>query len=265
MLKWLAITLLILLALIGAAAWFLTPEPLIRSGMVASETEHFVFHALPQTAAAVDEVAPIMEKYYKRVTDVLQYQPHTKISVVIYASQRDFHRSARGRILDFIDAAWFVGDNRNDSVLMVSPQVVNPVHKAEAIVQVSVHEFVHVIEDRINPNLPLYLHEGIALYLADQPMRFPITQPLSDLPDADTLFQRRKNAITSLTFGNNGGYHLAYLLVEYWVGEYGEESLPALLRNPTHLEDVAGKDYKAVYADRVDYIQHNYSAEVFMR
>lgn len=260
MLRRIAITTVIIIALLSATGvWLLTPAALIRPGMVTTVSEYFVFYSSPQTSSSVDEVAPVLERYYQRVTEALQHHPQTKITVVIYGSQRDFHHAARGRILDFIDATWFVGDNRNDSVLMLSPQVANPVHDAEAITQVAVHEFVHVIEDRINPDLPIYLHEGIALYLADQQMRYPISQPVNDLPDADTLFHTQKNALTSLIFGNNGGYHLAYLLVEYWVGEYGEEILPAIVRNPTQLETVLGKSEGELYVGWLAYIEQNYA------
>lgn len=91
---------------------------------------------------------------------------------MIYSTQREFQRAARGRILDYIAAEWFVGDNRDGAVLMVSPNRVN--------------------------------------------------------------------------------------LVESIVQAYGQEKLPALVRDPSHLEQVLGKSSEALYADWIEYIKRHY-------
>lgn len=248
--------------LVGALGlWLLTPAPMMSPTMTQMETAHFVFYFEPAKKAGVAEMARLLEESYGEVTQALQYHPPAKTSVIVYSTQREFQRAARGRILDYVNLEWFIGDNRDDTVLIVSPDIPNRMHDARAIGQTAVHEFVHVLEDAINPALPLYIHEGIALYLAGQRMQYPLNQPLTKLPDADTVFNTRKSFYTSYVFGNNDGYHHAYLLVEYIIHEYGQDKLPQLVRDPLRLEQTLGQDALTVYAGWIEYLKRNYVRE----
>ncbi len=248
------------ITLVGVAVgfWLVTPEEMIKPDMVRSEATDFVYYYEPQDQANMEKVARALEQNYARIAKALDWQAPTKTTVVVYSNQQEFQHAARGRITDYLGAGWFVGDNRTNAVLITSPGKPNKSNDSNSIVQAAVHEYVHMIEDNINKDLPLYWHEGIAMYLAGQQANRGLKTPTAALPNAAAVFQTSTNLLTSLEFGNNGGYDLSYILIEYVVKEFGVDKLSAIVRDPNHPEQVLGKDYQAIHAGWVAYIDKNY-------
>jgi RNA polymerase sigma-70 factor (ECF subfamily) len=256
----LALSIVGVLIMVGAgiALWLFTPEAMIKPNMVRFESAEFVYYYEPQDQSNMEKIARVLDQNHTRITQALGWNPPTKTTVVVYANQKEFQRAARGRVVDLVDVGWFIGDNRSNAVLITTPAAANRFNDANSIIQAAAHEYVHIIEDNINKDLPLYWHEGIAMYLAGQKQNRKITTAVSALPNANALLNTRTNMLTSLEFGNSGGYQLSYLLVEYVVQEFGIESLAAIVRNPSHPEQVFGKDYQTLYAGWLAHIDRNY-------
>lgn len=246
------------LILIGVALalWLLTPEEMIKPDMVRQEQSSFIYYYEPQDQANAEKLMQVLNQNHERIAQALGWNPPTKTTVVMYSDQREFQRAARGRISDYMDADWFIGDNRADAVLIMSPGIPNRANGPDEIVQAAAHEYVHLVEDNINKDLPIYWHEGIAMYLAGQKVKGRIYT--NDLPDANKVFKTSLNMWTSLEFGNTGGYDLSYTLVEYVAQEFGVDKLAAIVREPNHLEQALGKNYDALYEGWVAYLAENY-------
>lgn len=240
---------------IGLGFYLLTPEEMIKPGMVRSESASFIYYYMPQDQANMEKMAQALDQNHVHIAQALGWNPPTKTTVVIYPNQKEFQHAARGRVADYLDAGWFVGDNRSNAVLITSPAAANRYNDASSIIQAAAHEYVHMIEDNINKDLPLYWHEGLAMYLAGQKMDGKV---YGTLPDADKVFKTSTNSFTSLEFGNGNGYQLSYLLVEYVAKEFGVDKFAAIVRDPNHPEQVLGKDYAALHAGWLAYVDKNY-------
>ncbi len=246
------------LVLIGVALafWLLTPEEMIKPDMVRQEQPSFIYFYEPQDRTSAEKLMRVLDQNHGRITQALGWNPPTKTTVVMYSDQREFQHAARGRIVDYMGADWFIGDNRNDAVLIMSPGIPNRANGPDEVVQAAAHEFVHMVEDNINKDLPIYWHEGIAMYLAGQKANGRINT--NSLPDANKVFKTGLNMWTSLEFGNGDGYQLSYTLVEYVVQEFGVDKLAAIARDPHHPEQVLGKTFDALYAGWVAHLAKNY-------
>ncbi len=252
------LTVLGALILIGVvlAFWLLTPEEMIKPDMVRQEQPSFIYYYEPQERANSEKLMQVLDQNHVRITQALGWNPSTQTTVVIYSDQREFQRAARGRITDYLGADWFIGDNRNDAVLIMSPAIPNRANGPNEIVQAAAHEYVHMIEDNINKDLPIYWHEGIAMYLTGQKVRGRIN--MNGLPDANKVFKTGLNMWTSLEFGNSGGYELSYTLAEYVAQEFGADKFAAIVRDPNHPEQVLGKTYDALYEGWLAHLAKNY-------
>ncbi len=248
------------LVLVGAALayWLLTPEEMIKPDMVRLERPSFVYYYEPQDQANADKLMGVLDQNHERIAQALAWNPPKKTTVVMYSDQREFQRAARGRVVDYLSADWFVGDNRSDAVLIMSPGIPNRANGPDEIVQAAAHEYVHMVEDNINKDMPIYWHEGIAMYLAGQKVKGRISTSPGSLPDANKVFKTSLNMLTSLEFGNGDGYQLSYTLVEYVAKEFGTDKLAAIARDPNHPEQVLGKGYDALYAGWVEHLAKNY-------
>jgi hypothetical protein len=238
------------------AIWLLMPEEMIKPDMVRQEQSSFVYYYEPQDRANAEKLMRVLDQDHAHITQTLDWHPSTKTTVVMYSEQSEFQRAARGRISDYLGADWFIGDNRADAVLIMSPGIPNRTNGPDEIVQAAAHEYVHMVEDNINKDLPIYWHEGIAMYLAGQKVKGRIYT--NGLPDANKVFKTGLNMWTSLEFGNTGGYQLSYTLVEYVAQEFGSDKLAAIVRDPSRPEQVFGKSYDALYDGWVAYLAKNY-------
>jgi len=119
-------------------------------------------------------------------------------------------------------------------VLITSPANPGPSHSRESIEQAAVHEYVHVLTDRINKSLGYWLKEGIALYLAGQ-------QPSPDsVRGYASIRWEEYSRPSALQFAEVGGYTLAYTLVQYITEHYGWEAIVRLIPANADMEEILG-------------------------
>ncbi len=169
------------------AIWLLMPEEMIKPDMVRQEQSSFIYYYEPQDRANAEKLMRVLDQDHAHITQTLDWHPSAKTTVVMYSEQSEFQRAARGRISDYLGADWFIVDNRADAVLIMSPGIRNRTNGPDEIVQAAAHEYVHMVEDNINKDLPIYWHEGIAMYLAGQKVQGRIN--MNRLPDANKVFK----------------------------------------------------------------------------
>lgn len=193
-----------------------------------------------------------LEDTVQSLREKLAHKYNKKTDVYVYSRQRDLHIRKLGLISLFFDVGWYIGDNRGDIALIVSPYSYNEYHNEESILSAAAHELVHTINYLKNRNLSYFLDNGIASYLAGQKAPEKLLQ-YSRIPEIEFLDIRNQ-----LKFGNSGGYEFSYTYVEFLTVTYGWESVVNLIDNEDY-ENTFGKSRMKIYGEWVLYLKENYS------
>lgn len=147
---------------------------------------------------------------------------------------------------------WYIGDNIGTNVILTSPANHGPVHDYNYIKYAVLHEIVHAYISVENPQIELWLTEGVALYLTNgEPFYKEYLDSMSIPTYADT---KTKNPIK---FANCGGYKFAHTYIEYLEDTYGWDKVCELLISGNY-EDTFYKTKEVVYTDWVAYIKDYY-------
>jgi hypothetical protein len=230
------------LALLALAA-LVNFAPMASLGMPGMETMTFqgiTVLARPADRADAERLAARVHDQAGEVAAALRTGDTSDIGIIVYPSRKDLHRKTIGLAGAFLPD-WFIGDNTRDWVLITSPGNPGPSHSRESIEQAAVHEYAHVLTDRINRKLGHWLKEGIALYLAGQA---PSSDSVRSYAGISWEEFSRPNA---LQFAQVGGYTLAYTLVEYLKELYGWESVLRLLPDDANMKLVLGVDQRELF------------------
>ncbi|MBU0934720.1 MAG: hypothetical protein KKC64_03825 [Spirochaetes bacterium] len=198
--------------------------------------------AKPGDQAEAERLAARIERQAGAVSQALGVADTADIGIIVYPSRKDLHRKTIGFAGAFLPD-WFIGDNTKDWVLITSPANPGPSHSRESIEQAAVHEYVHVLTDRVNKGLGYWLKEGIALYLAGQE-----PSPGSVSPHADITWEEYSKP-SALQFARVGGYSLAHTLVEYIIERFGWEAVVRLVPADASTEAILGLSSRALFDD----------------
>ena len=207
--------------------------------------KEYSFHGMrvlarPADKADGERLAALIASQAGDVTQALGMADNAGIGMIVYPSHKDLHRKTIGFAGAFLPD-WFIGDNTRDWVLITSPANPGPSHSRESIEQAAVHEYVHVLTDRINKGLGYWLKEGIALYLAGQ-------QPSPDsVRRYASISWEDYSRPSALQFAEVGGYMLAYTLVQYITGIYGWDAVVRLIPAMADMEEVLGVDPRGLF------------------
>jgi hypothetical protein len=104
-------------------------------------------------------------------------------------------------------------------------------------VLIAVHEFVHLVADEINPDLPLWLDEGVAVYFGPHDLYTAACQgqfPIEELPTFDQLEQEYASIPAADLF--------AFTAVEYIASQFRPAAIHELIRSPESFEKILGTD-----------------------
>ena len=160
----------------------------------------------------------------------LQTSCEFPIKIEVYPNQASFDEHILNREM----RGYFAISGGGQMIQMVSPANPAPHNiKYEDGVQVAVHEFIHLALDEVNPELPLWLDEGMAVYLGPHAPYTMVCQyafPFEMTPSFRQLEHDYRGIPVPDLF--------AYTAVDFIVDEYGMEKLNTLLRRPKELEKV---------------------------
>ena len=149
-----------------------------------------------------------------------------KVKIEIYPDLKAYH-AAVGRP-DAPD--WSVGSVSGFGIKMVSPLNSGGVHTYEAMLQIITHEFTHVVERTLNPNMGTslrWLWEGTATYEAKQING--VSNTVKSKIQSNSIPSLKQLEGSSTEFGNLGGYQFSYTIAEYIIKTYGYNKLRALI------------------------------------
>lgn len=172
------------------------------------------------------------------------------INVYIYDSQSVMQRKKYGFIGPFLALDWYIGDNIGTNVILTSPAKPGPVHNYDNIKYSVLHEIVHAYISVYNPDIQLWLTEGMALYLSNgEEFDKEYLNRMSIPTYKDT---RTKNPIR---FSRCGGYMFANSYIEYLDKTYGWECVLELIETEDY-DKCFGKTQKEIYEEWVKYIEN---------
>jgi len=225
---------IILLSLCGLiVAILLTFIPTLMSletrGM-SSLVGEYVTIFFEQEEAAAKDVFEVLEEGSRRIAEMLGFDTPKNINVYIYDRQSSMQIRRFGLLVLLLNVEWFVGTNIGTDVIMVSPANPGSQHDWDSILQVAIHELVHAYNHILNPNMRLWIDEGLATYLsAMNPWEWGFR--VGNIP---TIQQMRTS--NPLTFANIEGYQLSFTYIEYLHETFGWESVLTLARTNDFME-----------------------------
>jgi hypothetical protein len=219
--------------------------PMASLGMPGMK--EYSFHGIRVLAKPGDQVdaerlAARVERQAGAVAEALGMEDTAGIGIIVYPSRKDLHRKTIGFAGAFLPD-WFIGDNTKDWVLIASPANPGPSHSRESIEQAAVHEYVHVLTDRVNKGLGYWLKEGIALYLAGQEPSIQAIRSYAGIHWEDY------SKPSALQFAEVGGYTLAHALIQYIIEGYGWNAVVSLVPADANMEAILGLSPRALFDD----------------
>lgn len=224
---------------------------------LAKESQHFNFYSTNGDIKVLDSLAITLENNYSRITNHLRIRIDKKINVKVFPNVKTFHVA-----INYPDAPdWVVGSCNGDELMMVSPLNPGSVHTYESLMQVIVHEFVHMAVsyargDKGWTALPRWLSEGYAQYEAGQ-----VNEHIRKIVELSVIAKTpptwtQLDTASVMEFGNMNGYGLSVTIVEFLVVTYGIDKLVLLIKEPENIETIYGLSEYALEKQWIQYLKH---------
>jgi len=182
-----------------------------------------------------------IESYFQRTFD--------KRTLYIYKTQKEFQKQKHPIATAFIKLDWYIGDNIGEKALIVSPNTKVSSHTYKSIINAIPHEYIHTVVYSINKKCPLWINEGIALFLSN---RHNVSTKKKEIPPIG-IFKSNN----SLYFEKHNGYSYADKFIEFVELKYGHSKVLELV-NTGNYEKVLGEELKVVYLNWVEYLKTQY-------
>ncbi len=126
------------------------------------ETQHFIIHYTEFDKTCIDKVSDVLENSYNRITNRFNQQLQEKLIIEVHPDRNQLHIA-----LGFPNAPdWIRGGIGIGKIVIASPLNPPPGSQFYSVLNTAVHEFVHIIVNKINEDTPRWLNEGIACYEA---------------------------------------------------------------------------------------------------
>lgn len=184
------------------------------------ESEHFIYVPVGKQSDPPTTLMDELESEYARITELLNVTTKGKLEIVIFANRENFIKKTGF-------PTWSGGGYSSKGIIL--PPNFNKL--------VAVHELTHVLINRINPDTPRWLNEGIASYIAkDLPVS---TQDLKNAARLELIPPFSSYRIVDPTeFMNIKGYPFSYSMIDFIVSEYDWDRLLQLIHSPYDFEGV---------------------------
>lgn len=196
------------------------------------ETSHFILYYQQNDHLLADYIMEKAEEDYKRIIDDIGIDPGIKASVYIAPDRRSYRTLQPGGEKTH---EWSIGVfyPHQNLILLLSPKAQKATHPD--LQQIMAHELTHFILYTVTKekgvDLPLWLHEGLAMYEAQQ-WNWHYRRIM-----AQTALTRSFLPLSSLTKGfppekrlADRAYAQSMSLIAYIINKYGADYLNKLIR-----------------------------------
>jgi len=199
---------------------------------------------------AAEDVFNLAEQKAESLSSKLGFKSKQDVNIYIYDSQYTMQTKKYGMIVPLFGLDWYIGDNIGTNVILTSPANPGKVHDYENNKNAALHEMVHAYVSVLNPDIQLWLTEGVALYLTNgEPFSKEYLNSMN-IPSFDDI--KTKNP---MAFSDMGGYNFAQTYIEYLDKTYGWENVLKLIKTENY-DSCFGKSEKDIYNEWVKYIQN---------
>lgn len=228
----------------------------IDSLNLAKESQNFAFYSTNSDIEVLDSLAITLENNYSRITNCLGVQIEKKINVKVFPNIKSFHVA-----INYPNAPdWVVGSSIDDELMMVSPLNPGSSHTYKSLMQVIVHEFVHIAVyyargEKGSTALPIWLSEGYAQYEAGQINEYIRKSVKSSLIDKTPPTWTQLDTASVIEFGKMNGYGLSVTKVEFLIVTYGIDKLVLLIKEPENIEIIYGLSKNVLEEQWIQYIK----------
>lgn len=177
-----------------------------------------------------------LEKAYQELGDLYGYRPPTRVRVEFLASALQLAEMSPLTEGDILRTGTIALCKYN-RIMITSPRAL---YQGYRWLDTLVHEYTHLVINRVVAGIPIWMHEGLARY-SETLWRDPIPQKLS--PYAETLLARalKKNALISFERMHPSmaklpsqedaalAYAQVYTLIRFFAAQNGQSSIARVL------------------------------------
>ena len=228
---------------------FIPTFSLKNSHMTALEGDWInVYYETEKLAA--EDVFKYADSETRYIAEKLGFKEKQNINIYIYDYQRTMQRKKYGFIGSMVGLDWYIGDNIGTNVILTSPANPGKIHNYDTVRNAVLHEIVHAYISAKNPNINLWLTEGMALYLANGQ---PFSKNKLNNMSIPTYEDTRTN--NSIKFEKFGGYEFANTYIEFLDKTYGWDKVLRIIWTENY-EEVLNKTPKEIYDEWVQYLRN---------
>ncbi len=212
-----------------------------QAAFLLSETlqyhcQHFVIlHSNHINHQWLEKTATILEQTHNKAQKLFNYSPNRVIPVIIYDKTWQFTRATR--------QPYYIGAIYDGTIKMQHPQILA---NRNILKSSLTHEYTHAVLDKLSRgNIPLWLNEGISVYVAGQKPTSSYKKKIRSLKELDQLLTNRKSR-AKMTFA----YALSRKTVTYIIKQYSWKTILQLLqqlREDSRIEIAVNKVLKMKY------------------
>ncbi|ALB45400.1 peptidase MA family metallohydrolase [Clostridium beijerinckii] len=220
------------------------------------ETQNFIICYTEFDKKCIDKVSNVLEDNYNRITNNLNKQLNEKLTIEIHPDHNELHMA-----LGFPNAPdWVRGGIGVGKIVIASPLNPPPGSDFYNVLNTAVHEFVHMIVNKINDNTPRWLNEGIACYEAKDNNENWIIKTVQNGLENNIIptFKELDTGADFETFFARNGYQYSYTIVESIIKLFGYEKLRNLIKEPNSIVEIFGMTEEELQNKWNDYIKVNY-------
>jgi hypothetical protein len=201
------------------------------------KTEHFDIHFYPEEADTAREVARLAERWYARLSKVLDHELSSRQVLVLYAAHPHFEQT------NVVEGT--LGEGTGGVTESLKRRIVMPVGAGLADTDhVLGHELVHAFQYDIlgtNLNQPLWFIEGMAEYLS-----LGTTDAQTAVWLRDAAIRERLPNLRDLYNPEYFPYRFGHAFWAYVAGRWGDEAVADILHNAGGTRRGGGADPVAV-------------------
>lgn len=223
---------------------------------LARESQHFDFYAASSDFGVLDSLATTLEQNYSRITGRLGISIDNKIQVKVFPDVKSFHMA----IGQPQSPEWVVGTWNGAALMIVSPLNPGSMHTYASLIQVAIHEFVHMAVyyacgEKGLAGVPRWLNEGYAQYEAGQINNHVRRSVRAMVQENAPPTWAQLDRASAMEFGSMNGYGFSASIVEFLVQTYGIEKLVMLIKKPEKMEDIYGSSKTSLENEWVQFIK----------
>ncbi|MBU2700527.1 hypothetical protein Ga0466249_001619 [Sporomusaceae bacterium BoRhaA] len=220
------------------------------------ETEHFTIYYNEIDKTCINKVSAVLENNYNKITNHFNQQLQEKLTIEIHSDLNQLHLA-----LGFPNAPdWIRGGLGIGKIVIASP--LNPPRGSEFdnVLNTAVHEFVHIIVNKINAATPRWLNEGIAGYEAKDNDENWIRKTVKNglVSNKIPTFKDLDTGEDFETFFKRNGYPYSYTIVESIIEEFGYDKLCNFIKSPNNFVAAFGITENQLQNKWMEYIRKNY-------